>query len=53
MEKHRSERAARDETRRDAYGTQQRMDANFRELDRSVKPKTMNKASLAESKLQL
>lgn len=50
LNKHRAEREARDETRRDAFGTQQRMDANFRELGKAdgYKPKTMTKASLAE-----
>jgi protein transport protein SEC9 len=51
LNKHRQEREERDATRAAAFGTQQRMEGAFRELqpgDAGYRPKQPNKASLAE-----
>jgi hypothetical protein len=51
LNKHRQEREERDATRQAAFGTQQRMEGAFRELqpgDAGYRPKQPTKASLAE-----
>ncbi len=51
LNKHRQEREERDATRQAAFGTQQRMEGAFRELqpgDPGYRPKPSTKASLAE-----
>lgn len=51
LNRHRQEREERDATRAAAFGTQQRMEGAFRELqpgDAGYRPKQPNKASLAE-----